>query len=62
MTTMGMADSQATGRQRREGNRPSGNNSGTKVSSSPRPGAQAHWPTQTASSPPGAAPGAVRNT
>ena len=62
MTTMRTADSQATGRQRRDGSRPSGNNKGTKVSASPRPGAQAHWLTQMASSPPGPAPGAVRNT
>jgi hypothetical protein len=35
MTTMATADSQATGRQRRDGSRPSGNNKGTKVSSRP---------------------------
>ena len=62
ITVIGMADSQATGRQRGDGSRPSGNNSGTKVSASPSPGAQAHWPIQTASPPPGRVPGAVRNT
>jgi hypothetical protein len=40
MTTMRTADSQATGRQRRDGSRPSGNNKGTKQSSSPNAGAQ----------------------
>jgi hypothetical protein len=56
---MGIADSQATGRQCRDGSRPLGNNSGTKVSNSP--GAQAHWLTQTAT-PARGVPGAVRNT
>src|SRR5215217_9723782 len=57
ITTMGIADSQATGRQRRDGSRPSGNSRGTKVSASPSPGAQAQWLTHTASPPPGTAPG-----
>jgi hypothetical protein len=58
-STIGTAENQASGRQRRDGSRPSGNSRGTKVSSSPAPGAQAHWFTQLATSPPGTAPGLV---
>jgi hypothetical protein len=55
------ADSQATGRQRRDGRWPSGKSSSTKVSSSAPPGAQVHWPSQMASGPPGTVPGAVHS-
>jgi hypothetical protein len=55
------ADSQATGRHRRDGSRPSGNSSSAKVMSSPSPGAQAQLPSQLISPPPGNEPGAVRS-
>jgi hypothetical protein len=61
MNTIGRAASHATGRQRREGSRPVGNSKGTKVSSSPMPGAQTSWAAQMASGPPGTVPGAVRS-
>jgi Nuclease-related domain len=53
MSAIGRADSHATGRHRREGRRPLGNSKGTKVSSSPMPGAQTHWAAQIANGPPG---------
>ena len=60
ITTIEIAASQATGRQRRDGSRPSGNSKGTKVSASPKPGAQAHWATHGQPAARGQ-PGTVRN-
>jgi hypothetical protein len=54
------ADSQATGRQRGDSSRPSGNSKATKVKSSPTLGAQIHCAIQFASGPPGTVPGAIR--
>jgi hypothetical protein len=59
ISTIGSAEAQATGRQRREGSRPSGNSRGTKVIRQPAPGAHAQPLAQSARSPPGSEPGAV---
>jgi hypothetical protein len=61
MTAIEAADSQATGRHRRDGSRPSGNSSNANVMSNPSPSAQAQLPNQLISPPPGNAPGAVRS-
>jgi len=58
---IGTADSQATGRHRGDGSRPSGNSSSAKVRSSPSPRAQLQTLNQLATSPPGTDPARVRS-
>jgi len=58
-SALGTADSHATGRQRRDGSRPSGNSSGTNVSSTGMLPAQTQVVSQAMNGPPGTDPGAV---
>jgi hypothetical protein len=57
--TMKAMPSQATGRQRRDGGRPLGNVSGSRMTRNVSSGAYAHEPVQATTSPPGSDPGEV---